>query len=375
MIFYTWYGTRFQGRNTPRFADSVYFMGFLWTLWALIDALVLHANVDSRTIFGVFGYALITTAFGMFLRLMLLQFQQTLPDQLINAREEIERDLLVFSSSLKKGAVDLNAFQHEAHATLLQWTAALTETTKELRKAIEDAYLTSVREHATHLGNVITQLAEELTRVQTNIAALRDEASSFVRQFRSAGTRFETASQKFSDTLQVSAITVEQAIQGVAGRIDQLNVPEDLISKKLDGLVSSLREDATNLRASLQATTKLIENELTEVLAALKNAPQKREFREIFEHYLETLRNLSEQCTTLVSKTAEVAGNTGVLKHDAEAAVAAMGGITVSADEVVKTLAKESEKLVQEVRDTGDKLARATGEVVNFIKTRLEERV
>src|SRR5438128_12684045 len=42
MGFYVWYGTRFEGRNTPRFADSVYFLGFLWTLWALIDALVIH---------------------------------------------------------------------------------------------------------------------------------------------------------------------------------------------------------------------------------------------------------------------------------------------------------------------------------------------
>ena len=54
----------------------------------------------------MFEYALITTASGMFLRLMLLQFQQTLPDQLIDARDEMEREPQGLYPSLRRALMN-----------------------------------------------------------------------------------------------------------------------------------------------------------------------------------------------------------------------------------------------------------------------------
>src|SRR2546425_116979 len=69
--------TRSQ-HSTPRVADSAYFMGFLWTLWALINVLVWHPRLKATELYVAFGYALLTTASGMFVRLALLQFYRTL---------------------------------------------------------------------------------------------------------------------------------------------------------------------------------------------------------------------------------------------------------------------------------------------------------
>src|SRR4051812_25500926 len=59
----------FQSTIVAQLADSMYFMGFVWTLWALIDSFVIHRIDSSDAIFRTFGYALVTTAVGMFCRL------------------------------------------------------------------------------------------------------------------------------------------------------------------------------------------------------------------------------------------------------------------------------------------------------------------
>src|SRR5881396_209812 len=101
MVFYLMYGWRLDTKNTAKLADSVYFLGFLWTLYALIDALVFRrGQIKADQVFVVFGYALVTTACGMFLRLLVLQFQRTLPDQIVEARDEIDQRVRAFTEEL-----------------------------------------------------------------------------------------------------------------------------------------------------------------------------------------------------------------------------------------------------------------------------------
>jgi hypothetical protein len=65
--------------STAKVADSVYFMGFLWTLWALIDLLIVgKKELSSKDLYHAFGYSLTATAAGMFSRLAILQFFRTL---------------------------------------------------------------------------------------------------------------------------------------------------------------------------------------------------------------------------------------------------------------------------------------------------------
>src|SRR5262245_34870244 len=40
MFLYGYYGYYSPGRNTAKLADSIYFLGFLWTLYALINEFV-----------------------------------------------------------------------------------------------------------------------------------------------------------------------------------------------------------------------------------------------------------------------------------------------------------------------------------------------
>src|SRR5260370_19699008 len=65
MLGYAWIGYKQITRSEPalrsarvvQLADSLYFLGFLWTLWALIFSLVFTNIRDAEGVFRVFGYS------------------------------------------------------------------------------------------------------------------------------------------------------------------------------------------------------------------------------------------------------------------------------------------------------------------------------
>src|SRR6266850_3621449 len=63
LFIYALLGTLEKKKNPLKFADSLYFLGFLWTLVALINA-ILPGSLDLSLTLKAFGYALLTTAAG-----------------------------------------------------------------------------------------------------------------------------------------------------------------------------------------------------------------------------------------------------------------------------------------------------------------------
>ena len=67
-----------------QFADSIYYLGFLLTLVALIVSLVFLSEQKDNSLVGVgsrFGVALATTVLGLFLRILLTNFRESISDQ------------------------------------------------------------------------------------------------------------------------------------------------------------------------------------------------------------------------------------------------------------------------------------------------------
>src|SRR5262245_45640698 len=93
LVAYAGYGYSLTRKNPIQFADSLYYMGFLWGLFALIASFVVWpaSKLTSDAVLTTFGYALVTTFCGMLLRLVIIQFQDTPPDRLVLAQERIDR--------------------------------------------------------------------------------------------------------------------------------------------------------------------------------------------------------------------------------------------------------------------------------------------
>jgi archaellum component FlaC len=208
MFIYVWF---IYPRNLPaglraariaQLADSAYFMGFLWTLWALIDSFVLKSATGAETAFRVFGYALVTTAAGMATRLYLLQFKYGAGDQEAEAEFTVEQKLQEFSTAMQGATRSVQSFQTLADGlnrdvdqlskTLGSLSSEFSGTHQETTKAVKDN---------------ITSVVEDIR------SALKAPVQEYGRAIRAFTANVDQQSQLFIEAFQKSAGTLNQAIK------------------------------------------------------------------------------------------------------------------------------------------------------------------
>src|SRR6266446_8718087 len=135
LLLYAWrgyeYATSTGGLSTLRrarlgqLADSLYFLGFLWTLWALIDSFVIHQMSIAEAVFRAFGYALVTTASGLFLRLLLIQFSYSEEEQVRLGEQSVEEEIASFTREVRDAVKRLNAFKTRTDTAVTMWIESL----------------------------------------------------------------------------------------------------------------------------------------------------------------------------------------------------------------------------------------------------------
>lgn len=267
LLAYAWrgyeYANRTGGLRTLRRArlgqlgDSLYFLGFLWTLWALIDSFVIHQMSIAEAVFRAFGYALVTTAFGMFLRLLLLQFSYSDEEQVRLGEQTVEEEIATFTVKVREAVDSLTAFRTQTDNAVRSWiqtlngsaedlklaVAGVTEQTTDLKEALLKMHETS----ADHVDKLVEGALDEfIKRLEPSLQALNTANSEFVTEVTN-NTAFLT------DHFKQSTGRIEQAVsQGVK------NV-ENAAATGAEQVESELVAASGAIKASLEKSSRTIE--------------------------------------------------------------------------------------------------------------------
>jgi hypothetical protein len=216
--------------RVSQLADSAYFLGFLWTLWALIDSLVLKGQTGSETAFRVFGYALVTTFFGMAIRLYLLHFKYGPTEQADQVQFTVERSLQLFSDAMHHARQSIDGFRERADA-LRQEVEQVTNALRSLQKQFVDTH----SDTASAINNNITAVVEEIrgtlkSPVQEYGRAIRAFTSNVNQQSQALSETARNSSDEVAGSFRQAAESAHKTIAEAAERIasDQLDLAERL---------------------------------------------------------------------------------------------------------------------------------------------------
>jgi hypothetical protein len=301
-------------------ADSMYFMGFVWTLWALIDSFVIHQIDQADAIFRTFGYALVTTAVGMFCRLAILQFKYTATEQSQGAQASVEDLLLKFNATL-----------NQTQSTLETWHHELALAAQAIKGANRDLITATTEVHR--------ELSATITDVHNGLqATLLEAQAGLERTIRDTGVNLQRTIQ-------------ENLAKGLNDFGRQTSANLDLIREATTGLVSTLKRTNTGLGKSITdltdkiaATTQAVNDSAMQV----SKAP--RELQKASEELVSALQDAAKAIsattatttstwtatvttasTTLSSATAKLATDLGGLSREIETQLTlGIEGITVS---------------------------------------------
>lgn len=245
MLLYFAWGWQQDSRNKEKLADSLYFLGFIWTLYALIDALISGAGQakDAAALFTAFGYALVTTGLGMFLRMVVIQLAYSAPEQIEDTRDAVAQGLDQFRVSLKDAQNALVLSRNQFTKTSEAWVAM----SREVATALKHASVETSESARTAVERVVSGLQE----VSTAVESCGESSKIASRAVSSMAKRVATSGEKLTETLDQSSSVVAAGLASAATQLSQVDIPSNIVAVRLNGLVDEMVAPSKAVLASM----------------------------------------------------------------------------------------------------------------------------
>ena len=231
--------------------DSFYYLGFIFTLVALVASLVsLSANesVDMNSVVGSFGAALITTIIGLIARLVVTSFSVQVKERRERLENEIERSLASFSEhleSLTTGVVGSISKVHVESEEALKNTLSRYEL---VHNESLDKYKLSMESGREIVMESMTNLASRIDGIEVSPDILSKPLTSALSEIT------KTLSEHHQSYAEVNA-SMSKSNTALSGQFDKTT---NVINEHVDRLESALS-------TSIEKQTSLYQERLSEI--------------------------------------------------------------------------------------------------------------
>ena len=262
LVVYGGYGFSLPKKNTIRFADSFYYMGFLWAIFALISAFVLWpaARLTTEAVLTTFGYALGTTFCGMLFRLVIIQFQETHPDRLGRAQEAVDHRMAALVQQINEATMEITSFRDRAASDLGGTLHDLVRSLAEVRETIAEQHRTMAHAMSKGLESSLQEILERLSAIRIPQEMLTAEVAKLVAAIGKQGQGFEQAAHRLEASLMHAAKTTTAFGESLCGSeaAKQVGVAINDLSRK----IKDRTEEFIEMTAALEKSRSELDGQL-----------------------------------------------------------------------------------------------------------------
>lgn len=336
LIAYAAYGSFLKRKNTLQFADSLYYMGFLWTVFALIAAFVVWPapKLTADAVLTTFGYALVATFAGMLLRLVVIQFQQTLPERLVYAQEAIDRRMAALTQQIDDATTDITSFRNRAASELGGTLHQLVRSLDEVRGKIAEHHRTMTTTMTAGFESAVKEILDRLAATQIPQDMLTAEVTKLMAALGKRGADLEQAVQQLEYSVMQAADTVTRLGDSLYGSEAAKRI--GIAVNELSNTIQDRTQEFGKMTAALESSRTELEGQLTS-MQSLRSA----------------VANVATRLSTLEAELRDVSSH------------------SLSAD--VRTGLQNVQKAIQSSLDASKAIETAMRGVMSFLKERVAE--
>ena len=221
---YILYGNQIAKKHQymPDFADSVYYLGFSFTLLSLFGATVLERlKGEPEEIVSYFGMALSTTILGILYRTYHSQFTDVNQDPIEKAKKELNEEIANFRDELDD---------------LFQRTR---DTLSLLEKDIPEKLSSSLLKIEEKLVYSFLQVEEDLKGISSNYSKINNEiADAYTDLNTNVKKSSKNISENFNDissNMNVRSQEINKAVDGIKTQIDSFQNQTKTYAEEITG--------------------------------------------------------------------------------------------------------------------------------------------
>lgn len=271
--------------SMEKFADSCYYLGFIFTITSIIVSLFdlpnLGAGDGMRNIAVRFGAAMISTVLGMGVRVYLVSFRKDTSD----AIRDVE-DAVLDSSRM-----------------LVTQLGSIMDTLKQFEQQVGDAAKLTVENVNRQVEALGTNYAESLNSFYVKVTEENKVAfAALLDEVKVATTRLADSVDNYSGGMKGNLESIERKVtefaNAVTNRLANTTFPDDFFAREFKGPLAQLRDEAAILGQSVRTVSSEVEASSSTLAAVLNKIMTKTKKTEAA---LDAVVSLSEQQQTIVT--------------------------------------------------------------------------
>jgi hypothetical protein len=260
-----------------KFADTCYYLGFIFTISSIIFCLfdLPSIGTEIQNIAVRFGAAMVSTVLGLAVRVYLVSFKKEAADAIKDAETAVLDATRKFTEQL---------------------TVAL-ERLRDFEGQVDTAAKASVERVNLQVENLSKNHAEKLASFFADLTNRNQEA------FTSALTEVKSASQKLAKSVDGYSLGMRDSLGSIEAKVDAFadavterlkttTFPDDYFAERLSSPLLQMKESSAALAGGIKDSLK----EVTESAAVLSSALKKlRDKASATEYSLELVLKLTQQ--------------------------------------------------------------------------------
>jgi len=267
-----------------KFADSCYYLGFIFTIASIIFCLIDLPNINEKDVFKDitirFGAAMLSTVAGLVVRVYLVNFKRDVTD----AIKETEDDIINASHRLREQLV------------------IAYEKMRDFQSGVDIAAKATIESVKMQIEKLSKDHADKLTGFFEELVNKNQEAfTKALDEVKSASLRLSDSVDGYSQGMQTNLGSIEVKVTAFANsvteRLKTTTFPDDYFAKHLATPLDQLKKAAENISVNMLQTSEEVAKSTVVLSGALKNLKTKATAT---ENSLETVLRITAQQQTVL---------------------------------------------------------------------------
>ena len=345
--------------SDEKFADSCYYLGFIFTITSIIFSLFDLPNIGTKiTLIAVrFGAAMVSTVFGLVVRVYLVSFKQdaadavaAVEDRVIEASNRFKEHITIAFEKLRnfeqqvdigtRATVDRVNLQLEALSK--SYAAKLTEFFKELAAENKDASihaLGEVKEASLRLSRSVDEYSKALN---SSLKGIEDKATEFAGAVTDRLKTTTFPDDYFAKNLAEPVAKLRESANAIAAGVSDASQDVKASTVLLSTALKSLRMKATNVETALDRVIKLADTQGLIVAKAESQVNALTELSQSIQRFESILALVADKLGAQTVSTVALNERAEILlrrnAESAESAAAIHGQVAHTAEQLPKVL-------------------------------------
>lgn len=242
--------------SDEKFADTCYYLGFIFTITSIIFSLFDLPSIGTKMsdIAVRFGAAMVSTVFGLVVRVYLVSFKQDTADAMAAVEDSVIEASNRFREHLTMAAEKLHEFEMQVDVA----TRGAVERVNLQMEALSKSY-----------GEKLTEFFKELA------AENKETSNKALDEVKAASQRLSQSVDGYSEALRTNLKSIEDKVTmfatAVTDRLKTTTFPDDYFARNLAQPVAHLREAAGAISVGVAAAADEVKQSAVVLSAALKS--------------------------------------------------------------------------------------------------------